>query len=219
MDGEERREDPSRAPLGPALAVAQPARVLVTFATRHGSTADVAEAIGDELRAAGLAVDVRPVRVRPPAANYDAVVVGGPMIAGWHRAARRFLRRNRGPLSRVPIACFFTALSLTDTGSTEVEGVPFFLDPWLAKPPASAARLSRRERYATPANYLRPALDAAGEARPVSAAFFGGALDLTQLNVFEKLFVTLLVGATPGDTRNFAAVREWAAALPAALGL
>lgn len=219
MDREGPCTEPSRAPVGPALAAAQPVRVLVTFATRHGSTADVADAIGDELRATGLDVDVRPLRERPRVAGYDALVIGGPVIAGWHRTARRFLRRNHRKLNAVPTAFFLTAMSLTDTASTEAEGVPLFLDPWLAKPPASAVRLSRRERYATPANYLRPALDAAGQTRPVSVAFFGGALDLTQLNVFEKLFVTLLVGATPGDTRNFAAVREWASALPAALGL
>lgn len=219
MDAQDPQESPSRAPIGSALAVARPARTLVTFATRHGSTADVAAAVGDELRTAGLAVDVRPLRDRPQATDYDAIIVGGPMIAGWHRAARRFLRHNRRHLCRTPTAYFFTAMSLTDTGARELEGIPLFLDPWLAKPPASTASLSRRERYATPANYLRPALDAAGEARPVSVAFFGGALDLTQLNLFEKLFITLLVGATPGDTRNFAAVREWSAKLPAALGL
>ncbi|NLE26702.1 MAG: flavodoxin, partial [Clostridiaceae bacterium] len=33
-------------------------RILVAYATRYGSTADVAEAIGDELRKAGETVDV-----------------------------------------------------------------------------------------------------------------------------------------------------------------
>ena len=34
------------------------------------------------------------------------------------------------------------------------------------------------------------------------------------MNVFEKLFVLLVIGATPGDGRNFKAVREWSGGLP-----
>ena len=40
---------------------------------------------------------------------------------------------------------------------------------------------------------------------------FAGSLDLTTMNVFEKLFVLLVIGATPGDGRHYEFVREWAA--------
>jgi len=50
-------------------------------------------------------------------------------------------------------------------------------------------------------------------ARPRAVAFFAGSLDLTTMNVFEKLFVLLVVGATPGDGRNWKAIREWGAGL------
>ena len=54
--------------------------------------------------------------------------------------------------------------------------------------------------------------------RPRSVAFFAGSLDLTTMNVFEKLFVLLVVGATPGDGRNWKAIREWGAGLGEVLG-
>ena len=50
-----------------------------------------------------------------------------------------------------------------------------------------------------------------------TAAFFAGSLDLTTMNILEKLFVLLVVGATPGDGRHLDYVREWARELPAAL--
>lgn len=37
------------------------------------------------------------------------------------------------------------------------------------------------------------------------------------MNLLEKLFVILVIGATPGDGRHWDAVREWARGLPAVL--
>ena len=104
-----------------------------------------------------------------------------------------------------------TAASLTEDGMTAVRGVPVAKDPWLVKKPRSADKLTRKERYALPSHYLGDIFKACGPARPRTAAFFAGSLDLTTMNVFEKLFVLLIVGATPGDGRHWDFVREWAA--------
>ena len=40
-------------------------RILVTYATRAGSTAEVAAAIAETLAARGYAVDVKPVKEKP----------------------------------------------------------------------------------------------------------------------------------------------------------
>lgn len=45
--------------------------------------------------------------------------------------------------------------------------------------------------------------------RFVGVAFFGGSVDLTTMSILEKLFVMLIVGAAPGDLRNWDAVKEW----------
>jgi hypothetical protein len=34
-------------------------------------------------------------------------------------------------------------------------------------------------------------------------------LDLTTMNVLEKLFVLLVIGATPGDGRHYEFIRNW----------
>ena len=197
--------------------VAAGGRVLLVYATRHGSTREVAEAVAEELRAAGAEVELCEASSAPAPEGFDAVVVGGPMIRGWHRDAERYVKRHRQALAHVPFAVFIMAASLTEAGGDDVHGVPILKDPWLAKKPRQAGKLRRKERYALPAHYLGDILDACAPARPRTAAFFAGSLDLTTMNVLEKLFVLFVIGATPGDGRNFKAVREWAAGLPKAL--
>jgi menaquinone-dependent protoporphyrinogen IX oxidase len=188
-------------------------RLLLVYATRHGSTGEIADAVAGELRTAFAEVDVYEAASAPPPVGYDAVIVGGPMIMGWHRQAVKYVTKHRGDLERLPTALFITAASLTDTGETDVQGVPVFKDPWLAKAPGDAAKLSRKERYALPEHYLGKVLKKGAPVRPRSAAFFAGSLDLTTMNIMEKAFVLLVVGATPGDGRNWKAIREWGAGL------
>jgi len=85
-----------------------PRTVLVAYATRHGSTGEVARFIGDRLGTRGLAVDVVPARdVRGGVDGYDLVVLGGALYSGrWHRDAHRFLKRHRAELGKVPVAVF-----------------------------------------------------------------------------------------------------------------
>ncbi|HOG45096.1 MAG TPA: flavodoxin domain-containing protein [Anaerolineae bacterium] len=193
-------------------------RVLVVCATKSGSTAEVAQAIGQELGRGGARVDVRLLQEAGDLGTYDAVVVGAPMIMGWHREAVEFVCRQREALSRVPVAYFLTALSLTQSGEGRLDGVPVYQDPALTKPPRNPTRLSLKEGYATVANYLGPALRKAPDVRPVSAGFFAGKLDLARLDLLSRLVVQL-IGARSGDQRNWEAIRTWATGLrPALLG-
>jgi menaquinone-dependent protoporphyrinogen oxidase len=196
---------------GPTTATAL--HILLVCATRHSSTRDVADAIAEELRASGNEVDQRPAAEAPGPTGYDAVVVGGPMIMGWHRQARQYVTKHRRELERLPTAFFITAASLTATDDDHVQGVPIVTDPWLAKAPRDAAKLRFKERYALPQHYLGDVLKKAAPMRPRSVAFFAGSLDLTTMNVLEKLFVLLVIGATPGDGRNWKAIRAWGAGL------
>ena len=81
-------------------------RILVAYATFAGSTVDVAQVVGEEIAKSGWQVDILPIDKVTSLEGYDGVVVGGPMIMGWHRAARKFLKRQRAALQHIPLAVF-----------------------------------------------------------------------------------------------------------------
>jgi menaquinone-dependent protoporphyrinogen oxidase len=55
------------------------ARILVAYATKKGSTAEIAQAIVKELQAAGHTADAVEITKGASPAGYDAVVIGGPV--------------------------------------------------------------------------------------------------------------------------------------------
>jgi menaquinone-dependent protoporphyrinogen oxidase len=72
-----------------------PPRVLVAFASKHGSTAEIAEAIADELRRNGLHADCRPAGDVKDLSGYDAVVLGSAVyIKRWRHDARHLLHKH-----------------------------------------------------------------------------------------------------------------------------
>lgn len=117
------------------------------------------------------------------------------------------------------MATFITALSLTKTEVAGPADVPVFVDPELPEPPAVSGRLTLRERYARPSNYLRPILRSLKPAKPKSIGFFGGCLEYGRLPWWGVLFAMVILRIPAGDRRNWEAVQTWAQGLPAALGI
>lgn len=83
-------------------------KALVAYATKNGSTGEVAEVMTATLREGGAEVDLRRAReAREPLIRYDFVVLGAPLYSGrWHRDAHRFLKRRRKELAQVPVVVF-----------------------------------------------------------------------------------------------------------------
>ena len=81
--------------------------VLVTYASKRGSTREVAEAVATTLRDHGLRVEVRPAGGVEDVSAYDAVVLGSAIYMGrLHGDARKMLKRQRDALARRPLAVF-----------------------------------------------------------------------------------------------------------------
>lgn len=191
-------------------------RYLVAYSTNAGSTAEVAERIAQVLGEGGAAVDLRRLEEVTDVAGYDAVVVGAPMILGWHRPALRFIKKHRAALAQKKVAYFATLMNLTQVEAVAGQGSPVGAgsptvqaDPWLAKPPRNPRRLGLKERYALLHNYLRPMLQAAPDLRPLRIGFFGGKLELFRLKWWQALFVMAIIQAQPGDLRNWAFIEAW----------
>lgn len=82
-------------------------KVLVTAASRHGSTDEIADAIGATLTGCGLEV----IRMAPDQVqnlvDFDAVVLGSAIYVGrWLELARSFVERFRGELAQLPVWLF-----------------------------------------------------------------------------------------------------------------
>ncbi|MHB0967056.1 MAG: flavodoxin domain-containing protein [Bellilinea sp.] len=194
-------------------------RILVTYATMAGSTTEVAQAVGNAIARSGLQVDVLPLNQVKDIDGYGGVVVGAPMIMGYHRAALRFLRKYRSTLQRIPLAVFVTAMSVTRMDEKSAGDVPVYLDDKLAKGPKNVGKLTYRERYARLSNYLQPILRAVRPVKPVSIGVFGGRLEYGRLKWWAVLFVMLFIQAPARDLRDWAAIQAWSAGLPAAFEL
>ena len=77
-----------------------------------GSTAEIAQAIGKELQAAGHTADVAEVGTVASLAGYNAVVIGGPMYMGRMVGdVGKFVKQHRNDLAKVPVAGFVVGLA------------------------------------------------------------------------------------------------------------
>lgn len=101
-------------------------KILVAYASKAGSTAEVAEAIGQELRSAGAEVDVLPISKVKNIESYQVVVVGGAVRAGsW--LGKGFIEKNKSVLSKIPTAYFLVCMNLcVDTPEKRAETQKYF---------------------------------------------------------------------------------------------
>lgn len=114
-------------------------QVLVAYGSKHGSTAEIAEAIATTLREHGLEVDCLPVGKVDDLAGYDAVVLGSAVyMRRWRREARRFLRHHAHALAERP----FWVFSSGPVGDPAKDN-PAWLEP--ARTLAEAERLGVRD--------------------------------------------------------------------------
>ncbi len=82
-------------------------KVLVAYASKHGSTLEVAEAVDAVLQEAGLRTALREASRVHGLEDYSAVVLGAPIyMMRWNRDAHRFLRRHEQELEATPLAVF-----------------------------------------------------------------------------------------------------------------
>ena len=77
-------------------------KILIAYASKHGSTREVADVIAAELEPSGLEVEVRPARAVEDPGAYDAVVLGAPLYMGrWHGDALSFLEPRSSSTRRL----------------------------------------------------------------------------------------------------------------------
>ncbi|HET9591951.1 MAG TPA: flavodoxin domain-containing protein [Solirubrobacterales bacterium] len=81
--------------------------VLVAYASKRGSTAEIAETIAATLRREGLGVCLERAEDVQSLDPYDAVVLGSAVyMKRWRGDARHFLKKHRKALKQIPFWVF-----------------------------------------------------------------------------------------------------------------
>lgn len=107
-------------------------KALVVYSTKTGCTEGVAERIGKELAAHGVAVDVMAADKAPSPEAYDAVVVGSGIRAGqWHSSAKAWFSAHADALRELPVAMYTCCLTMADDAE-KTEEVRAYTDSLLA---------------------------------------------------------------------------------------
>jgi menaquinone-dependent protoporphyrinogen oxidase len=164
-------------------------KVLVTYASKYGATAEIAEKIGDVIRQSGLTVDVVPAKNVNDVTPYTAVVLGSAAYIGrWRKEAVKFLETQEKLLSGRPVWIFCSG----PTG----EGDPVqMMQGWIY--PKS----------------LQPVID---RIKPRDITVFHGAIDAKKLNFLERTAIKN-VKAPLGDFRDWKAIAAWASGIASSL--
>ena len=82
-------------------------KVLVTAASRHGSTAEIANMIAGILRTSDIEAEVLPPDAVTSVRDYDAVILGSAVYADqWLEPARAFVARHADDLETRPVFLF-----------------------------------------------------------------------------------------------------------------
>jgi menaquinone-dependent protoporphyrinogen oxidase len=161
-------------------------RILVAHASRTGSTAGVAEAIGKSLVESGAQVEVLPMQDVRDLAPYRAVVAGSAIRGNkWLPEAMQFVQAHQATLAQKPFATFLVCMTLAmPNGDKYREHVAGFLQPVRAL------------------------------VKPVSEGLFAGVLDISKISSLGdrlKFRLSVIFGVwSEGDHRDWNAIRAWA---------
>ncbi len=164
-------------------------KVLLVYASKSGTTAEIAQKMGQSLAALGLAVEVKRASEVTSLDGYQSVVLGSAIRMGqWLPEALTFAKDNEAQLSGLPVAIF--TVHMQNLGEAEEEK-------------------ANRALYTTPIKEF---------VKPVSEAYFAGRMLQSRLSMFEKL-ICKMMKAKDEDLRDWNAIQSWTEGLPSVLSL
>ena len=166
-------------------------KALVTAASKHGATLEIAETIARVLEEHGLSAELVDIDEVRNLGSYDAYVVGsGIYLGNWLKEARRFIDTHAHELAERPTWLF---------ASGSIVGEPPLSDD------PNALRAGLVERLVETTNAREHKL-------------FAGKLDMSKLGLLEKAAVRG-AHASEGDYRDWGEVERWATDIAAELTL
>ncbi|MBN2086424.1 MAG: flavodoxin domain-containing protein [Anaerolineales bacterium] len=159
-------------------------KVLIAYASKLGSTGEVAQAIGEQLTARGFVADVLRVGDVKDVAPYNSFLLGSAVRMGrWLPEAVGFLEQNAGSFAGKSVFYFSVCMTMReDTPENRSRALPM----------TNAARAIRE---------------------PNAEEFFGGRMDYSKLPFLEQAILRAKK-IPEGDFHDWDAIRAWAGKLP-----
>ena len=160
------------------------ARILVTYGTKYGSTAEIASRIGVRFTTAGFDTDVLQANLGIEIAKYDGLVVGSPMYAArWLPEPALLLIANREHVVEKPCALFSVGMiDVKHPGKLREEH-----DTWIEK-------VFNQENL---------------QLNIVSAGTFTGAYSRNNLPFYLRIVDDILRVTPNGDYRQWDEIERW----------
>ena len=164
-------------------------KVLLAYASRSGSTAEIGEKITEVLRLAGIAVDLLPVDEVNELKEYSAVILGSAVYYGrWRKEAVKFLKAQEGALVDKKVWFFSSGPAGDGDPVALLEGWTF--------PPLL--------------------MEIADRIQPQGTVVFHGVMDRSKMNFFESWLLKKME-APLGDFRDWDSIARWAEGIAAVL--
>ncbi len=155
-------------------------KTLIAYASKCGSTGEVADAIANVLCAQGVDVDVRLAKAVTALDGYDRVIIGSVIrMGGWLSDALNFVEAQQAVLAQLPTLIF--SVHTGNLGDDEV---------------SRQARVA----YTAPVHQL---------ITPQAEAFFAGKMELARLSFLDRMIIKAMKGQDE-DLRDWGAIRAWA---------
>lgn len=153
--------------------------VLIVYASKCGSTGEVAEFIGKELCDSGIMVDVRLINDTIDPSQYQAVIIGSAIRMGkWLPDASKFIETHQETLSHVPTAYFTVCMTLIEDTIENRNAV---------------------------ADYMKPVNQVL---EPIDTGLLAGKMDYDKLSCLERTIIKA-IGTPEGDYRNWETIHTW----------
>ena len=154
-------------------------RLLVTYATKAGSTAEIAAKIGEHLNERGFSVDVINVKSKPDPKEYQAVILGSCIRMGtWLPEMIDYIKANQVSLNATQTALF--TVHMQNAGEDET---------------SKTARTAYMDKVRT----LMPGSE---------EVYFLGSMDFTKLSILDRL-ISKMVKAEESDQRDWDHIKLW----------
>lgn len=159
-------------------------RVLIAYATKAGSTAEVAARIGEILSNRKISVEVLPVAKTGDISVYSAIVLGSAIRMGRILPeAQEFLEIHQAILNEKPFSAFVVCMALIKDSPETRQKVNAYLDP------------------------LRALV------KPASEGLFAGVCNPSKVSLVDRLLISAKK-MPQGDFRQWDQITAWAQAVP-----